>query len=73
MYTVLVIYRVKCYRKLIVRDSSRGGHQAFQRYRYISALPLTSALDEMGGQRHALAALSPRKTRYPLYRRLDGP
>jgi len=27
----------------------------------------------MGGQRHAPAALPPRKTRYPLYRRLGGP
>ena len=27
----------------------------------------------MGGQRHAQAALPPRKTRYPLYRRLGGP
>jgi hypothetical protein len=27
----------------------------------------------MGGQRHALAALLPGKSRYPLYRRLGGP
>jgi hypothetical protein len=27
----------------------------------------------MGGQHHALAALPPGKTRYPLYRRLGGP
>ena len=27
----------------------------------------------MGGQRHAPGALPPGKTRYPLYRRLDGP
>jgi hypothetical protein len=27
----------------------------------------------VGGQRHAPAALLPRKTRYPLYRRLGGP
>jgi len=27
----------------------------------------------MGGQRHAPAALPPRKSRYPVYRRLDGP
>jgi hypothetical protein len=26
---------------------------------------------KVGGQRHALAALPPGKTRYPLYRRLD--
>ena len=28
---------------------------------------------EVGGQHHAPAALPPAKTRYPLYRRLDGP
>jgi len=31
---------------------------------------LTSALDGVGGQRHTPAALSPGKTRYPLYKRL---
>ena len=36
-------------------------------------LSLTSALDGVGGQRHAPAALTPGKTRYPLYRRLGGP
>ena len=40
---------------------------------YSSTLPLTSALDGVGGQRHAPAALPPGKTRYPLYRRLGGP
>ena len=40
---------------------------------YSSTLPLISALHGLGGQRHAPAALSPRKTRYPLYRRLGGP
>jgi hypothetical protein len=33
---------------------------------------LTSALEGMGGQHHAPAALPPGKTRYPLYRRLGG-
>ena len=28
---------------------------------------------EVGGQRHAPAGFTPRKTRYPLYRRLGGP
>jgi hypothetical protein len=41
--------------------------------RYSSTLSLNSALDGVGGQRHAPAALPPRKTRYPLYRRLSGP
>jgi hypothetical protein len=39
---------------------------------YISTLSLTSALDGMGGQRHAPAALLPGKTRYPFYRILGG-
>jgi hypothetical protein len=34
---------------------------------------LTSALEGVGGQHHALTALPPGKTRYPLYRRLGGP
>ena len=41
--------------------------------RYSTALSLTSALEGVGGQRHAPAALPPGKTRYPLYRRLGGP
>jgi hypothetical protein len=31
------------------------------------------ALDGVGGQRHAPAALPPGNTRYPLYSRLGGP
>ena len=42
-----------------------------QRYNY--TLSLTSALDGVGGQRHAPAALLPGKTRYPLHKRLGGP
>jgi hypothetical protein len=41
--------------------------------RYSSTLSLTSALDGVGGQRHAPATLTPGKTRYPLYRRMGGP
>jgi hypothetical protein len=33
---------------------------------YRSTFPLTSALDRVGGQRHAPAALPPGKTRYSL-------
>jgi hypothetical protein len=40
---------------------------------YSSTLPLTSAVDGVGGKRHPTAVLSPGKTRYPLYRRLGGP
>ena len=39
---------------------------------YNSTLSLTSTLDGVGGQRHDPAALTPRKTRYPLCRRLRG-
>ena len=52
----------------------RTGHEGPKReYKYSSTLSLTSALDGVGGQRHALATLPPGKTRYPLYRRLGGP
>ena len=40
---------------------------------YSPTLSLTSALDGVGGQRHALVALPPGNTRYPFYGRLDGP
>ena len=40
---------------------------------YSSTLSLTSALDGVGGQCYAPAALPPGKTRHPLYRRLGGP
>jgi hypothetical protein len=50
------------------------GHESPElEWRYSSALPLTSALDRVGGPRHAPAALPPGKTRYPLYTRLGGP
>ena len=50
------------------------GHEGPEvEYRYSSTLSSTSGLDEGGGQRHAPAALPPRKTRYPLYRGLGGP
>jgi hypothetical protein len=42
-------------------------------YRYTSILSFTCALDGVGGQRHALAVLTPGKTRHPLYRRQGGP
>jgi hypothetical protein len=40
---------------------------------YSSTLFVTSEVDGLGGQRHAPAALLPRKTQYPLCRRLGGP
>ena len=47
------------------------GPEGDQMYR--SSRSLTSALDWVGGQLHAPAALPLGKTRYPLYRRLGGP
>jgi hypothetical protein len=38
-----------------------------------SSFYLGARWDGMGGQRHAPAALPPRKSRYQLYRRLGGP
>jgi hypothetical protein len=40
---------------------------------YSSTLSLTTALDGVCDQRHALADLPPGKTRYQIYRRLGGP
>jgi len=42
-------------------------------WRYRSTLSLTSALDGVGGQSYAPAAVPPEKIRYPLYRRLGRP
>ena len=62
---------------LLLRNSVKHpgrGHEGPERgWRYSSTLSLTSALDGVGGQRHAPAALPPANTRYPLYSRLDGP
>jgi hypothetical protein len=52
----------------------RTGHEGPEgEQMYSPTLPLTSALDGMGGLHHAPAALPPGKTRYPMYRRMGGP
>ena len=52
----------------------RTGHEGPEgKQRYSFTLSLTSALDELGGERHAPAALPMGKTRYTVYRRLGGP
>ena len=52
----------------------RTGHEGPEgEWRYSSTLLITSALDGVGGQHHASAALPPGITRYPLYRRLGRP
>jgi hypothetical protein len=45
--------------------TSHKGPEGEQMYSY--TLSLTSALDQVGGQRHAPAALTPGKTRYSLH------
>jgi hypothetical protein len=51
----------------------RTGHEGPEvKYKYRTTLSLTSALDTVGGQRHAPAVVPVGKTRYPLYRRLGG-
>jgi hypothetical protein len=56
------------------KGNSITGHEGPEgESRYSSTFSLTSALDGVGGQRHAPAALPPGKTRYLLYRRLGGP
>jgi len=52
---------------------TQTGHEGpHEEWRYSSTVSLTLALDGVGGQRHALVALPPGKTRYPLYMRLRG-
>jgi hypothetical protein len=68
--------RIEHFQKSIIKlkHTPRIGHESPEgEYRYSSTLSLTSALDGMGGQRQAPAALPPGKTRYPLYVLLDGP
>ena len=48
------------------------GHEGpDEEYRFSYTLSLTSASDGVVGERHALAALPPEETRYPLYRGAD--
>jgi hypothetical protein len=49
------------------------GHEGAEREcMYSSTLSLTSVLDGVDGQHHAMPVLPLGKTRYPLCRRLDG-
>ena len=68
--TTTLVYNVKGKGKVQPRTGHKGPEREL---RYSFPLSLTSLLDGVGGQRHAPAALPPRKTRYPLYRRLGGP
>jgi hypothetical protein len=50
----------------------RTGHEEPEGESRYNSTSLTSALDGMGGHRHAPAAVPPEKTWYPLYRRQGG-
>jgi hypothetical protein len=53
---------------------SRASHEDPEgEYRHSSTIALNSAVDGVGGRRHAPAALPPGKTRYPLHRWLGAP
>jgi hypothetical protein len=60
IYIYIYIYVLKNSRKLLDPPS------------YRPTISLTSALDGVGGQRHAPAGVPPGSTRYPLCRRLGG-
>jgi hypothetical protein len=54
--------------------SPKTGHEGPEgEQRYSSTSSFTSALEWVGGQRHAPAALTPERTQYPLYKRFGGP
>jgi len=57
----------------VVRGSDYSRISFNRRKRYRSTLSITLELNEMGGQRHAPAALPPVKARYPLHGKLGGP
>jgi hypothetical protein len=60
--------------KVMGKVHPRTGHEGPDgEKRYSSTLSLTSTLDGVDGQHHAPGPFTPRKTRYPLCRRLDGP
>jgi hypothetical protein len=68
----------KCWVRLNTYKKGKGhpitGHQGPRgEWRYSSSHSRCRQWKGVGGQYHVLAALPPGKTRYPLYRRLDGP
>jgi len=52
---------------------TRTGHEGPKGEQRYSTLSLTSAIEGVGSQRHAPAALPPEMSRYPLYRRPGEP
>jgi len=61
---VIVVYKVKVH--------PRTGHEGPKGEKYSSAFSLTSALNGVGGQRHAPASLPSCKTWYPLCKTISG-
>ena len=69
-----MIYGTLYLRKGKGKVRPRTGHEVLEGEQiYSCTLSLTSTLDGVGDQRHALAALPLGKTRYPLYRMLGEP
>jgi hypothetical protein len=75
-----VLHAMLCYYTAYVTLVKKGNLHTItyregteEEYRCNCTLSLTLALDGVGGQRHASAALPRDKTRYPFYRRLGGP
>jgi hypothetical protein len=58
--------------RIKVKFSPITCHEGTKGEKYSSTLSLNSALDGMRGWRNAPAALPPRMTRYPEYRKLGG-
>ena len=58
------MYKVKQSKGKVHPRTGYGG--PFGEHSYGSTLPLTSALDGMGGQHHGPAALTPRKEKVPI-------
>jgi hypothetical protein len=67
IYIIFICITYKEVHPITAHEGPKG------QYRYGSTLSVTSALDGVGGQRHAPAVLPLGKTLYPLYRRVGWP
>jgi hypothetical protein len=68
MYTVYIYIYINRGKGEVHRRTGHEGPEG--EWSYIATLSFTLALDGVGGQRHAPAALPPGTTQYPLYKRL---
>ena len=70
----LLALQLLCKNKVKGKVRPRTGYEGLDLEQWYSCtLSLTSAVDEVGAQRHSPADLPPGKNRYPLYQRLGGP